>query len=110
MAGNTKSQSKVVAELLDLIEMKLRKEETKSSLGDYIRLVQLQKDIEGEDPREIKVGWVDKLETQEEETDKLETQEEETQTEETDKLETQMEETETMKTNEPDKDSGPSNS
>ena len=99
MAGDKKSQTRVVAELLDLIEAKLR-EQTKGSLGDYIRLVLLQKEIDKDDPRDIKVGWVDKLETQEEET----------QDEETDKLETQKEETETVKTNQPDKDSGPSNS
>ena len=99
MAGNKKSQTKVVAELLDLIEAKLRAE-AKGSLGDYIRLVQLQKEIEEEDPRDTKVGWVDKLETPKEET----------QDEETDKLETRKEETETVKTNEPEKDSGPSSS
>jgi len=72
MAENKKSQTQVVAELLSLIEEKL-KVETKGTLGDYIRLVQLQKEIEEVDPRDIKVGWVDKLETDKpEESDKLE--------------------------------------
>ena len=72
MAENKKSQTQVVAELLSLIEEKL-KVETKGTLGNYIRLVQLQKEIEEVDPRDIKVGWVDKLQDDKvEESDKLE--------------------------------------
>ena len=104
MAGDKKSQTRVVAELLDLIEAKLR-EQTKGSLGDYIRLVLLQKEIDKDDPRDIKVGWVDKLETQEEETDELQTNNLETQQEETN-----QQETDPMNINQPDPDSGPSNS
>jgi len=32
------------------------------TLGDYIKLVQMQKDLDVEEPRDIKVGWVDHLE------------------------------------------------
>ena len=31
----------------------------KASLGEYIRLVQLQKDLEEEEVKEIKVTWVE---------------------------------------------------
>jgi len=31
----------------------------KATLGDYIRLVQLQKDLDDEPPNEMKVTWVD---------------------------------------------------
>jgi hypothetical protein len=31
----------------------------KATLGDYIRLVQLQKELEEEEPGEITVTWVD---------------------------------------------------
>ena len=75
MAEDKKSQTQVVAELLNLIEASLKTEKkTKGTLLDYIRLVQLQKEIEEEDPRDIKVGWVDKLETDKLENDKLETE------------------------------------
>ena len=47
----------MVAEIRKKIESKLRKE-VKATLGDYIRLVQLQKDLEADEPREIKVTWV----------------------------------------------------
>jgi hypothetical protein len=32
----------------------------KASLADYIRLVQLEKELEADEPREIKVTWVDR--------------------------------------------------
>ena len=31
----------------------------KATLGDYIRLVQLQKDLKDEQPKEITVTWVE---------------------------------------------------
>ena len=44
--------------LVEQVEKKLGKE-MKATLGDYIRLVQLQKELEAEEPREITVTWVD---------------------------------------------------
>ena len=52
------NKAKVVAKLLLEVEKKLGKE-TKASLGDYIRLVQLQKELEEDEVREIKVRWID---------------------------------------------------
>jgi hypothetical protein len=40
-------------------EAKLGGEVSKVTLGDYIRLMQLQKELEEDEPREIKVTWVD---------------------------------------------------
>lgn len=54
-----KSRGEVVRDLLAAMETKLSAEQTKVSLADYIRLVQLQKEIEGDEPREIRVRWVD---------------------------------------------------
>jgi len=34
-------------------------EDVKATLGDYIRLVQLQQELEEEEPKDIKVTWVD---------------------------------------------------
>jgi hypothetical protein len=41
------------------VEQKITKGDMKASLGDYIRLVQLQKELEEEEPRDIQVTWVD---------------------------------------------------
>jgi hypothetical protein len=57
-----KQQAKVIEELLEVVEKKLKDKSTRVSLGDYLRLVQLRKELEGGDVREIKVGWVDRLE------------------------------------------------
>ena len=41
------------------MEQKIGKGDVKATLGDYIRLVQLQQDLEDEEPGEITVRWVD---------------------------------------------------
>jgi len=38
----------------------------KATLGDYIRLVQLRKELEDEEPREIRVTWVEPEKTKSE--------------------------------------------
>jgi hypothetical protein len=58
-----KGQAGVVKKLLKKVEQKLSGDEVKASLGDYIRLVQLQKELEEEQPKEIKVTWVEPEET-----------------------------------------------
>jgi len=55
-----KRQSAVVKELVQKVEEKLQADvKTKATLADYIKLVQLQKELEEEEPREIRVTWVD---------------------------------------------------
>jgi hypothetical protein len=44
--------------LLEKLEQKLGTN-MKASLGDYIRLLQLQKELEKDEVREIKVRWVE---------------------------------------------------
>ena len=46
--------------MLEGIEKKLQKQDLKVTLADYIRLVQLQKELEADEPREIRVTWVDR--------------------------------------------------
>ncbi|MFM2124567.1 MAG: hypothetical protein RL328_1018 [Acidobacteriota bacterium] len=53
-------QAEVVRQLLEGIEKKLQEQDLKVTLADYIRLVQLKKELEGEEPREIRVTWVDR--------------------------------------------------
>jgi hypothetical protein len=54
-----KTQAAVVTKLLKNVEKKLGGEDVKATLGDYIRLVQLQQELEEEEPKDIKVTWVD---------------------------------------------------
>jgi len=54
-----KTQAAVVEKLLKNVEKKLGGKDVKPSLGDYIRLMQLQKELEDEEPRDITVTWVD---------------------------------------------------
>jgi hypothetical protein len=53
----------VVKRLLKNVEKKLSGKEVKATLGDYIKLVQLQKELDEEQPKEIKVTWVEAEET-----------------------------------------------
>jgi hypothetical protein len=64
----------VVEQIIERVEQKITEGEVKATLGDYIRLVQLQKELEDEEPGEITVRWVDpekavKAETGETEAD-----------------------------------------
>jgi hypothetical protein len=65
--GTKRRQSEVVSKLLEKVEKELDTS-VKASLGEYIRLVQLQKDLEEEEVREIKVTWVEPDEGAEEKT------------------------------------------
>ena len=53
----------VLKKLLKSVEKKLSGVEMKATLGDYIKLVQLQKEMDDEQPREIRVTWVEPEET-----------------------------------------------
>jgi hypothetical protein len=49
----------VLAKIIANMEEKLGKDEFKPSLADYLKLVQLEKDLEDGEPKEIKVTWVE---------------------------------------------------
>jgi hypothetical protein len=49
----------VVEELIERAERNLAKDDVKATVADYIRLVQLQKELEEDEPRDIEVRWVD---------------------------------------------------
>jgi hypothetical protein len=53
----------VLKRLLKSVEKKLTAKDVKATLGDYIKLVQLQKEMDDEQPREIRVTWVEPEET-----------------------------------------------
>lgn len=50
----------MVEVLLKKVADKLKSQDAKASLGDYIKLVQLRKELnEDEQPREIRVTWIE---------------------------------------------------
>ena len=50
-----------IGAVLAQAERQISKSEFKVTLGDYIRLIQLQKEYEKEKPRDIEVTWVESL-------------------------------------------------
>lgn len=58
-----------VAKLLHRLEATMETETPKASLGDFIRLMQLERELaDKETPREIRVTWVEPPATSESET------------------------------------------
>jgi hypothetical protein len=52
-------QAQAVKCMLTKIEEKMTGDKMKATLGDYIRLVQLHKELDDESPKEIRVTWVE---------------------------------------------------
>jgi len=46
-------------QLLQLVEAKINSADHKTNVGDFIRLLQLRKEINEERPREVTVTWVE---------------------------------------------------
>jgi hypothetical protein len=57
-----KAQS--VKEAIRLFEQKMRDGEMKPTVGEYIRLLELEKALDVEEIKEIKVTWVEPVETE----------------------------------------------
>jgi pantothenate kinase len=58
--GLVEKQASLINKLVNNIEEKIDANELKATLGDLIRLMQMQKEIEENQPREIRVTWVEK--------------------------------------------------
>ena len=63
--GSTKDPATKIARLLVAIEEKMDSE-VKCTIGDYIRLLQVQEEFDREMPRDIEVTWVDTIKKQNE--------------------------------------------
>ena len=61
-------KAEIIEQILEKVEQRLAEGDGKATVGDYIRLVQLQKELEEEEPGEITVRWVE-LEKTERETE-----------------------------------------
>ena len=57
-----KRKATLVSKVIDKIEKKLAANELKPTVGDYIRLLQLEQELDDEQPTEIKVSWIDPAE------------------------------------------------
>jgi hypothetical protein len=60
----SKGKAESVKEAITLFESKLRKGEMKPTVGEYIRLLELEKEIDGDEIKEIRVTWVESAETE----------------------------------------------
>jgi hypothetical protein len=52
------TKAELVSGLIKKIQEKLGNEEFKPTVGDLLRLLQLEQEMEEEQPREIKVSWI----------------------------------------------------
>ncbi len=52
-------ESELVDRAIEKIEEELNRDKLKGSVGDLIRLLQLRKELDEEQPKEIKVSWVE---------------------------------------------------
>lgn len=50
---------RLVDKAIQNIESKLDTDEVKGSYGDLIRLLQIRKELEAEEPRDVQVKWVE---------------------------------------------------
>jgi hypothetical protein len=50
----------LIRKAIKIFEDKMTKGEMKVSAGEYIRLLELLQQVDGDEPREITVRWVDK--------------------------------------------------
>ena len=58
------SRADLVDKAIHSIEEKLGSSEVKATFADFIRLLQLQKELQIDRPHEIKVTWIDSSETE----------------------------------------------
>lgn len=55
-----RTKKQLIAEVIGSIEQRIDQNELKPTVGDFIRLLQLEREIEQEEPpKEIKVSWVE---------------------------------------------------
>jgi hypothetical protein len=57
--GKKKKASEFVEKVLEKMEAKLGEDQIKPSVGDYLRLLQYREEMEADEPKEIKVTWVE---------------------------------------------------
>ena len=65
-AKQTKNRAGMIDELIDEAHRRIQDKSSKISVGDLIRLLQYKQELEAEQPKEIRVTWVDPPKTESE--------------------------------------------
>ena len=59
MTAQQKHRARIVRTAIETIEAKLEESEIKPTLSDLVKLLQIEKELEADEPREVRVRWVE---------------------------------------------------
>ena len=59
MTEQQKHRARIVRKAIESIEAKLGTEAMTPTLADLVRLLQIEKELNADEPREVRVRWVD---------------------------------------------------
>jgi len=62
MAENENGKARDIQQAIQRLELRIASPENKATMADLIRLLQAEKELEPETPREIHIKWIDSLE------------------------------------------------
>ena len=60
--GRKPSNVAVLEQMIEKFQAQINQEDFKATVGDYIRLMQLREELSDEEPKEIRVTWVEPVE------------------------------------------------
>ncbi|HUE05637.1 MAG TPA: hypothetical protein VMR62_39205 [Bryobacteraceae bacterium] len=59
MTEQQKHRARIVRKAIENIETRLGTQEIKPTVADLVRLLQIEKELETDEPREVRVRWVE---------------------------------------------------
>ena len=59
MTEQQKHRARIVRKAIETIEAKLEESEIRPTLADLVKLLQIEKELEADEPREVRVRWVE---------------------------------------------------
>jgi hypothetical protein len=59
MTEQQRDRARIVRKAIESIEAKLGTAEMQPALADLVRLLQIEKELDAEEPREVRVRWVE---------------------------------------------------
>jgi len=59
MTAQQKRRALIVKKAIESIEAKLKTDKMKPTLADLVRLLQIEKELNADQPREVRVRWVE---------------------------------------------------
>ncbi|HTT65837.1 MAG TPA: hypothetical protein VMG35_28500 [Bryobacteraceae bacterium] len=59
MTEQQKHRARIVRKAIESIEQKLGSDDMKMTLADLVRLLQIEKELDADEPREVRVRWVE---------------------------------------------------